>query len=52
MSRVGNTMPPPEFAHVFMSQFSDGNDSHSRTRHVDIAGSLLHSKLVHKRCAS
>ena len=29
VSRVGNTMPPPEFAHVFMSQFSHGNDSHS-----------------------
>ena len=29
LSRVGNTMPPPEFAHVFMSQFSHGNDSHS-----------------------
>ena len=28
-SRVGNTMPPPEFAHVFMSQISHGNDSHS-----------------------
>ena len=28
-SRVGNTMPPPEFAHLFMSQFSHGNDSHS-----------------------
>ena len=22
LSRVGNTMPPPEFAHVFMSQIS------------------------------
>ena len=29
LSRVGNTMPPPEFAHVFMSQISHGNDSHS-----------------------
>ena len=29
VSRVGNTMPPPEFAHVFMSQLSHGNDSHS-----------------------
>ena len=28
LSRVGNTMPPPEFAHVFMSQISHGNDSH------------------------
>ena len=25
LSRVGNTMPPPEFAHVFMSQISHGN---------------------------
>ena len=29
LSRVGNTMPPPEFAHVFMSPISHGNDSHS-----------------------
>ena len=29
LSRVGNTMPPPEFAHAFMSQISHGNDSHS-----------------------
>ena len=29
LSRVGNTMPPPEFAHVFMSQISHGNGSHS-----------------------
>ena len=29
LSRVSNMMPPPEFAHVFMSQISDGNDSHS-----------------------
>ena len=29
LSRVGNMMPPPEFAHVFMSQTSHGNDSHS-----------------------
>ena len=29
LSRVGNTMPPPEFADVFMSQISHGNDSHS-----------------------
>ena len=29
LSRVGNTMPPPEFADVFMSQISHGIDSHS-----------------------